>query len=64
MALYKMCYEYAEIVEFDPDKIRLYATEIGVSYISLSNYLRKYAFDVLKLTEEEWRLMRNKRSYQ
>ena len=64
MALYKMCYEYAESVEFDPDKIRLYATEIGVSYISLSNYLRKYAFDVLKLTEEEWRLMRNKRSYQ
>lgn len=63
MALYKMCYEYAESTHFDPDKIRLYATEIGVSYVALSNYLRKYAFGVLKLTEEEWELIRNKHSY-
>lgn len=61
--LYKMCYNYAESVDFDPTKLREYAETLGISYSTLSLYLNKYVHDVLNFSEDEWSKKRNKVRY-
>ena len=62
--LYKMCYEYADSVDFDTEKLQEFSKEVvDVSYANFSSYISKYALEVLKLPKKVWNSRRNKKEY-
>ena len=61
IALYKKCYEYGLSVEFEKEKVETFAENIDISTPVVYSYMRKYAISVLKLEEQTWQKIRNRK---
>lgn len=58
IALYKMCYEYGVFVDFDKEKIKILSSRIDITPQVICIYIKKYAIDILKMEESEWKVIR------
>lgn len=61
--LYEVCYNYGYDVGFDTNKLTEFANLKGLTYIELCVYMKKYALEILRKDEDEWRKERNEQLY-
>lgn len=61
--LYEVCYNYGYSVGFDMNKLTEFANLKGLTYIELCVYMKKYALEILRKDEDEWRRERNEQLY-